>query len=143
MSTPAVRDPTYSTSTLPRKREEGKKKRKKEPALTPTTGSPGADRVVFNPSYQGSCVYAGAMTHTDAPTRNGFVECEEATGGSGSGTTSSVRPTGTASSTVSGTSSAPTSTGTGEPEDNAAVSVRAMEVQGLVVVGVVGGLLWL
>lgn len=116
----------------------------KHTTLTPNPGSPGADRVVFNPDYQGSCVYAGAMTHTGAPTRNGFVECEE-TGGSdsGSGTTSSVSPSRT---TISGTVSgaAPTATGTGEPEDNAAAvkGVMGMGVQG-VVVGLVGGLLWL
>ncbi|KAL0934945.1 guanyl-specific ribonuclease N1 [Colletotrichum truncatum] len=40
-----------------------------------TGRAPGADRVVFNPSYQGSCVYVGAMTHTGAAERNGFLAC--------------------------------------------------------------------
>ena len=38
-------------------------------------GSPGADRVVFNPNYNGECVFVGAITHTGAP-GNGFVSCE-------------------------------------------------------------------
>ncbi|SPN99073.1 related to Extracellular guanyl-specific ribonuclease Fl2 [Cephalotrichum gorgonifer] len=55
-------------------------------------GSPGADRVVIDPAFQGSCVFVGGMTHTGASTRNGFVECSEeaanqtvpgSTGGSG------------------------------------------------------------
>ncbi|KAK4129907.1 ribonuclease-domain-containing protein [Trichocladium antarcticum] len=37
--------------------------------------APGADRIVVDPNYQGDCVFVGAMTHTDAPTRNGFVAC--------------------------------------------------------------------
>jgi hypothetical protein len=139
---------TSSIFTSSSQKKKEKEKKNKERTLTSFIGSPGADRVVFNPAYQGSCVYVGAMTHTDAPTRNGFVECEEETGDdsdsdSGSGTTSSTRPSGTASGTGSGTSSAPTSTGTGEVEDNAAGSVvRGMGVQGLVV-GLVAGLLWL
>lgn len=32
---------------------------------------------MFDPDYQGACVYVGTMTHTDAPTRNGFVLCDE------------------------------------------------------------------
>ncbi|KAL2163568.1 hypothetical protein VTH06DRAFT_5626 [Thermothelomyces fergusii] len=43
-------------------------------------GNPGPDRVVISPNYQGSCVYVGAMTHTGAPTRNGFVKCQEQQG---------------------------------------------------------------
>ena len=39
--------------------------------------SPGADRVVFNPDLDGECAYVGAMTHTGAEERNGFVMCEE------------------------------------------------------------------
>ncbi|PKS05010.1 hypothetical protein jhhlp_008376 [Lomentospora prolificans] len=42
-----------------------------------TGQSPGADRIVIDPNYQGSCVYSGAMTHTNAPSRNGFVLCTE------------------------------------------------------------------
>ncbi|PKS11278.1 hypothetical protein jhhlp_003040 [Lomentospora prolificans] len=37
-------------------------------------GSPGADRIVFNPSYNGQCVYVGAITHTGA-SGNNFVSC--------------------------------------------------------------------
>ena len=38
--------------------------------------NPGTDRVVFNPNLNGECVYVGAMTHSGAEQRNGFVECE-------------------------------------------------------------------
>ncbi|KAF6824605.1 guanyl-specific ribonuclease N1 [Colletotrichum musicola] len=45
-----------------------------------TGRAPGADRIVFNPNYQSrGCVYVGTMTHTGAPTRNGFVLCNETT----------------------------------------------------------------
>ncbi|KAM7206058.1 guanyl-specific ribonuclease F1 [Naviculisporaceae sp. PSN 640] len=63
--------------------------------------SPGADRIVFDPDYKNDCVFVGAMTHTDAPTRNGFVPCEIAelktptTSPAPTGTGSSVTPTGT------------------------------------------------
>ncbi|KAL2268260.1 hypothetical protein VTJ83DRAFT_3106 [Remersonia thermophila] len=64
--------------------------------------SPGPDRVVFNPKLNGECVYVGAITHTDAPTNNGFVPCVEskrsAPGGSSpSTTTTGAAPTRTSS----------------------------------------------
>ncbi|SPO04350.1 related to Guanyl-specific ribonuclease F1 [Cephalotrichum gorgonifer] len=37
-------------------------------------GSPSTDRIVFNPSYNGACVYVGAITHTGA-SGNNFVSC--------------------------------------------------------------------
>ncbi|KAK3291986.1 Ribonuclease/ribotoxin [Chaetomium fimeti] len=112
--------------------------------------SPGADRVVFNPDYEGSCVYVGAMTHTGAPTRNGFVECDEVAGDESGGTTTTLSPS--SSGTASGTASAPTGTETGtgseeDPEDNAAAAAGLHGVLGvgvqMVVGGLVGGLLWL
>lgn len=48
-------------------------------------GAPGPDRVVFDPDYRGSCVFVGAMTHTGAVQRNGFVSCNESSSSSGSG----------------------------------------------------------
>ncbi|OLN89316.1 Guanyl-specific ribonuclease F1-like protein 2 [Colletotrichum chlorophyti] len=53
-----------------------------------TGRAPGPDRVVLDPSYRGSCVYVGTMTHTGAAQRNGFVECNSTTSGSGSGSSS-------------------------------------------------------
>lgn len=46
-------------------------------SLTPIAESPGADRIVFNPNLDGECAYVGAMTHTGAEMRNGFVMCDE------------------------------------------------------------------
>ncbi|CAI4220077.1 unnamed protein product [Parascedosporium putredinis] len=37
-------------------------------------GSPGADRIVFRPNYNGQCVYVGSITHTGA-SGNNFVSC--------------------------------------------------------------------
>ncbi|KAK4038595.1 Ribonuclease/ribotoxin [Parachaetomium inaequale] len=111
--------------------------------------APGADRVVFKANYQGSCVYVGAMTHTDAPTRNGFVECvEAASGGGGSTATTASRPvSATSSSTVSGTSSTSstaTATSTADPDTNAAAAQGRVGMGGQgVVLGVVAGLLML
>ncbi|KAH6847182.1 Ribonuclease/ribotoxin [Chaetomium sp. MPI-CAGE-AT-0009] len=106
-----------------------------------TGRSPGPDRVVFNPDYQGSCVYVGTMTHTDAPTRNGFVECDEvASGGGSSSSSTTLRPSGTAS----GTASAPASTATNDPEGNAAARGVMLGVGAQAVVGgLAAGLLWL
>ncbi|KAF9876780.1 hypothetical protein CkaCkLH20_05626 [Colletotrichum karsti] len=50
-----------------------------------TGRAPGPDRVVFDPDYRGRCVYVGAMTHTGAPSRNGFVACNETSSTSGGG----------------------------------------------------------
>ncbi|KAI8243243.1 Guanyl-specific ribonuclease F1 [Colletotrichum sp. SAR 10_99] len=50
-----------------------------------TGRAPGPDRVVFDPDYRGSCVFVGAMTHTGAVQRNGFVSCNESSSSSGSG----------------------------------------------------------
>ncbi|KAL2186133.1 Ribonuclease/ribotoxin [Thermothelomyces heterothallicus CBS 203.75] len=117
-------------------------------------GAPGPDRVVINPNYRGSCVYAGAMTHTGAPTRNGFVKCEEEeesspSDGAGS-TTRTATSTASSSHIASRTSTSATSTSdptsTANPDDNAAGRVvSGTGGQGLVmgVVGVVAGLLLL
>ncbi|WYZ43994.1 hypothetical protein EsH8_VII_000430 [Colletotrichum jinshuiense] len=69
-----------------------------------TGKAPGADRVVLNPSYRGSCVYVGAMTHTGAVQRNGFVECNE---------TKSTSSSSGSSSSNNGTSAASTLVGSG------------------------------
>jgi hypothetical protein len=104
--------------------------------------APGPDRVVFNPSYQGSCVYVGAMTHTDAADRNAFVSClEVSAGGSAGATTSSSRTsTATSTSTKSGASSTSSRTATATP--NAAAPGLAGMGQG-VAAGVVAWLLLL
>ncbi|KAK0619576.1 Ribonuclease/ribotoxin [Immersiella caudata] len=68
-----------------------------------TGRSPGPDRVVFR--TRGSCDYVGAMTHTNAPTNNGFVLCTEAKGASNPSTSSSATNTPTSSGAgASGTS---------------------------------------
>ncbi|KAM7219452.1 guanyl-specific ribonuclease N1 [Rhypophila decipiens] len=67
--------------------------------------SPGADRIVFDPDYKNDCVFVGAMTHTDAPTRNGFVACEVAE-------LKNVPSTSTSAPTATGTGSSSTATGT-------------------------------
>ncbi|TDZ14290.1 Guanyl-specific ribonuclease F1 [Colletotrichum sidae] len=57
--------------------------------------APGPDRVVFDPDYRGRCSYVGAMTHTGADQRNGFVTCNETRrGGSGSSAAVSISPSG-------------------------------------------------
>ncbi|KAK4192355.1 guanyl-specific ribonuclease N1 [Podospora australis] len=75
-----------------------------------TGGNPGADRIIFNPNVKGVCTYIDAMTHTEAPTRNGFVLCTtrtEGRPGNSPSSSSSVIPTSssTSSSTATGTSS--------------------------------------
>ncbi|KAK0369098.1 guanyl-specific ribonuclease N1 [Colletotrichum limetticola] len=52
--------------------------------------APGADRVVFDPAYRGSCVYVGAMTHTGAASRNGFVSCNQTRSSSSANGTSAA-----------------------------------------------------
>ncbi|KAK4247605.1 Ribonuclease/ribotoxin [Corynascus novoguineensis] len=122
--------------------------------------APGPDRIVFNPDYRGSCVYAGAMTHTGAPTRNGFVECDDEDNDDGnddrdddgdgndgddgfpSGTATSTTSQPTATRTFS--NSEPTSST--DPEGNAAARIAgSIGGQGVVMgaVGVVAGLLML
>jgi len=70
-----------------------------------TIGSPGADRIVFRTS--GSCAYVGAMTHTNAPTNNGFVLCTEAKGAA-SASNSSSSSSATRTPTSSGTNASST-----------------------------------
>ncbi|WQF87588.1 Putative guanine-specific ribonuclease N1/T1/U2, ribonuclease/ribotoxin [Colletotrichum destructivum] len=57
-----------------------------------TGRSPGPDRIVFDPDYRSGCVYVGAMTHTGASGRNGFVSCNQtkssSSGGGGGGSSS-------------------------------------------------------
>ncbi|KAK4226618.1 Ribonuclease/ribotoxin [Podospora fimiseda] len=92
-----------------------------------TGGSPGADRVVFTPNYQGQCVYVGAMTHTGAPTNNGFVSCSEKSAGRpGTGSGSST------SSTTSSATSAPTGSNTASPEGSGAGRMASLG-QGLAI----------
>ncbi|OHE94370.1 guanyl-specific ribonuclease N1 [Colletotrichum orchidophilum] len=50
-----------------------------------TGRAPGADRIVFDPTYRGSCVYVGAMTHSGASSRNGFITCNQTRSSSPSG----------------------------------------------------------
>jgi hypothetical protein len=64
-----------------------------------TGRSPGPDRIVFR--TRGSCDYVGAMTHTNAPTNNGFVLCTEAKVATNPSTSSS---TGTLTSSGAGAS---------------------------------------
>ncbi|KAK3990913.1 Ribonuclease/ribotoxin [Cladorrhinum sp. PSN332] len=95
-------------------------------------GSPGADRIVFNPNYQGGCVYVGSMTHTGAATNNGFVTCSEKSAGrpgtgSGSGTST------TASGSSTSATSAPTGSSTAGPEGSGARQMLACGGQGLAV----------
>ncbi|KAL2194051.1 Ribonuclease/ribotoxin [Corynascus similis CBS 632.67] len=98
--------------------------------------APGPDRIVFNPDYRGSCVYAGAMTHTGAPTRNGFVECDDEDNDDGrnddrdddSDDDYGNDPSGTATSTTSqptATTTSPNSESTSstDPEGNAAARI--------------------
>ncbi|KAK4142928.1 Ribonuclease/ribotoxin [Dichotomopilus funicola] len=99
--------------------------------------APGADRIVFNPNYQGECVYVGAMTHTNAPTRNGFVECVEASGGGGGGSggsTSSTRTTARPSTTVI-TGTVTTGTAARTSSASTSSSTGAAATQGLVGMG--------
>ncbi|KAK0653153.1 Ribonuclease/ribotoxin [Cercophora newfieldiana] len=56
-----------------------------------TGRSPGADRIVFH--TKPSCAYVGAMTHTDAPTNNGFVLCTEAKGSTSPSPSATKTPT--------------------------------------------------
>lgn len=120
---------------------------KSKVTLTPSTEAPGPDRIVFNPNYQGECVYVGAMTHTGAPTRNGFVECAEARRGDDftSSTTTTSRPsttaiTGTATTgTATKTSSASTSSSTGAAATQGLVGMGGQGV----LAGVAAGLLLL
>ena len=108
------------------------------------SGAPGPDRVVFNPSLNGECVYVGSMTHTGARTTNGFVSCEEVyvdvdvPTTSSSSSTPASSATATMSSTSSATSSAATSTLTpatdGDDEESGALH------RGPVVSGVVAGI---
>ncbi|KAK5652009.1 hypothetical protein OQA88_10912 [Cercophora sp. LCS_1] len=70
-----------------------------------TGRSPGPDRIVFKTS--GGCAYVGAMTHTDAPTTNGFVPCTEAKASS-TATTSPTR------SSTAGAASGTSTSGAGE-----------------------------
>ncbi|KAK0716802.1 Ribonuclease/ribotoxin, partial [Lasiosphaeria miniovina] len=69
-------------------------------------GAPGADRVVFNPDLNNSCVYVGAMTHSGA-SGNGFLSCSEKRDGSGSPSSTEsktkTKTTGTATKTTTGT----------------------------------------
>ncbi|KAG8685018.1 hypothetical protein FRC12_007986 [Ceratobasidium sp. 428] len=43
-----------------------------------TGGPPGADRVIVGSVDGGDAAFCGVITHTDAPTRNGFVQCDSA-----------------------------------------------------------------
>lgn len=45
---------------------------------TQNSGSPGADRVAFTTKNDGTCTFAGAMTHTGA-SGNNFVSCRGST----------------------------------------------------------------
>ncbi|KAK4096548.1 Ribonuclease/ribotoxin [Parathielavia hyrcaniae] len=109
-----------------------------------TGRSPGPDRVVFNPNYQGSCVYVGAITHTGA-SGNGFVPCLETSAGGATASSSTNRPTAsssrssTATPTRSGATS--TSTSTASAGTNAAAPGLSGGSQGAVVGAVVGLLL--
>ncbi|KAG8749158.1 hypothetical protein FRC12_013542 [Ceratobasidium sp. 428] len=43
-----------------------------------TGGPPGADRVIVGSVDGGDAAFCGVITHTDAPVRNGFVQCNSA-----------------------------------------------------------------
>ncbi|KAG8717492.1 hypothetical protein FRC09_014183 [Ceratobasidium sp. 395] len=43
-----------------------------------TGGPPGADRVIVGSVDGGDAAFCGVITHTDAPVRNGFVQCDSA-----------------------------------------------------------------
>ncbi|KAK4641825.1 uncharacterized protein QC763_504230 [Podospora pseudopauciseta] len=96
-------------------------------------GSPGADRIVFNPNLNGACVYVGTMTHTGA-SGNGFNMCatrSEGRPGAGDDTTASVTVPGTATRTQTSTSTTSTSTSTASPDS--AGAVQRLGVQGVAV----------
>ncbi|KAK4203225.1 Ribonuclease/ribotoxin [Triangularia verruculosa] len=97
-------------------------------------GSPGPDRIVFNPNLNGNCVYVGTMTHTGAG-GNSFNMCatrsEGRPGAGGDGTPSSVT---TATRTQTSTSTATTSTSTSTVSPNSAGLVaQRLGVQGAAV----------
>ncbi|KAL1843454.1 hypothetical protein VTJ49DRAFT_1564 [Mycothermus thermophilus] len=94
-----------------------------------TGNSPGPDRVVFNPNLNGQCLYVGTITHTNAPTTNGFVLCVESYLAGGSST---------ASATPSSTSTAAAGATSAAGEDGA---VRLAGEGLMAVVGAVAGLL--
>ncbi|KAL2133707.1 hypothetical protein VTI74DRAFT_1883 [Chaetomium olivicolor] len=103
--------------------------------------APGADRVVFNPSYKGECVYVGAMTHTDANSRNGFVSCTEKQSSSSSGGSGTGNSQTTTSNTKTTSSATQTATTAATTSPNAAVGgLASIGGQG-VVAGVLAGLL--
>ncbi|KAK1832036.1 Ribonuclease/ribotoxin [Podospora conica] len=92
--------------------------------------SPGADRIVFKPGSS-RCEYVGSMTHTGAPTNNGFVLCEEVKGRSTSAAGTSV--TRTTSSTRTATADASSAAST----SGSAASGMGVGIQGWVM-GAVG-----
>ncbi|KAK0665309.1 Ribonuclease/ribotoxin [Cercophora samala] len=99
-------------------------------------GSPGPDRIVFNPNLNGDCVYVGTMTHTGA-SGNGFNMCAtRSEGRPGTGedtiTTTSVTVPATRTQTSTGTSTTSTSTSTASP-DSAGSMVQRLGVQGAAV----------
>ncbi|KAK4124391.1 ribonuclease-domain-containing protein, partial [Parathielavia appendiculata] len=96
--------------------------------------APGPDRVLFNPSYQGSCVYVGAMTHTGA-SGNGFVSCLETSAGGSTASIITSLPTATLSrpSTPTSTRSGASSTSTAGSDRNGAAPARSSGGQGAVV----------
>ncbi|KXX73227.1 Guanyl-specific ribonuclease F1 [Madurella mycetomatis] len=94
-----------------------------------TGRAPGPDRIVFDPDHDGSCVYVGAMTHTGASSRNGFVSCDETS------VRSDPRPSNQPGASPSQSTSAPSPT---QPDSGATQSL------GLGGQGVAAGLLaWL
>ncbi|KAK3392905.1 Ribonuclease/ribotoxin [Podospora didyma] len=101
-------------------------------------GAPGADRIVFNPNYQGSCTFIGAMTHTGAAQTNGFVSCSVSrssvvttTTSSSLSSSSAAKSTSSASKTSSGGPTA-TTTGPATTSSSSASPFVVMGGQGLV-----------
>ncbi|KAK4162428.1 Ribonuclease/ribotoxin [Cladorrhinum sp. PSN259] len=99
-------------------------------------GSPGADRVVFSPSYQGSCVYVGAMTHTGA-SGNSFLSCSEksagrpGTGSSASTTTTTTPTTSSVTRSAASATGPPKSSSTAGPDSGAGRKMMGLGGQGL------------
>lgn len=112
--------------------------RENQHLINTTTGSPGPDRVIFNPDLNGACVYVGAITHTGA-SRGGFVPCVETLDTTATTTTTGRRPSKTTVSSSNSGTTTTTSTSTTEP--NAAGRVVGGVGGTGAVVGVVAG--WL
>lgn len=100
--------------------------------LTAPSGAPGPDRIVFDPDHDGSCVYVGAMTHTGASSRNGFVSCDETS------VRSDPRPSSQSGSSPSQSTGAPSPT----QSDSGAAQPLGLGGQG-VVTGLLAWLLFL